>query len=58
VVDGTGLENRRARKGTGGSNPSLSATLILNAIKALKGSATFLYTFFRPHVISQMEGFY
>jgi hypothetical protein len=26
VVDGTGLENRRARKGTGGSNPSLSAT--------------------------------
>ena len=25
VVDGTGLENRRARKGIGGSNPSLSA---------------------------------
>jgi hypothetical protein len=25
VVDGSGLENRRARKGTGGSNPSLSA---------------------------------
>jgi hypothetical protein len=26
VVDGSGLENRRTRKGTGGSNPSLSAT--------------------------------
>jgi hypothetical protein len=26
VVEGSGLENRRARKGTGGSNPSLSAT--------------------------------
>jgi hypothetical protein len=25
VVDGSGLENRRTRKGTGGSNPSLSA---------------------------------
>src|SRR5450432_486237 len=25
VVDGTGLENRRTRKGIGGSNPSLSA---------------------------------
>ena len=25
MVDGSGLENRRARKGTGGSNPSLSA---------------------------------
>jgi hypothetical protein len=27
VVDGSGLENRRARKGTGGSNPSLSARI-------------------------------
>jgi hypothetical protein len=26
VVDGSGLENRRTRKGTGGSNPSLSAS--------------------------------
>ena len=26
MVDGSGLENRRTRKGTGGSNPSLSAT--------------------------------
>jgi hypothetical protein len=25
VVDGSGLENRHARKGIGGSNPSLSA---------------------------------
>ena len=25
MVDGSGLENRRTRKGTGGSNPSLSA---------------------------------
>jgi hypothetical protein len=25
VVDGSGLENRRTRKGIGGSNPSLSA---------------------------------
>jgi hypothetical protein len=25
VVDGTGLENQHARKGIGGSNPSLSA---------------------------------
>jgi hypothetical protein len=25
VVDGIGLENRRTRKGIGGSNPSLSA---------------------------------
>ena len=28
VVDGSGLENRRTRKGTGGSNPSLSARLV------------------------------
>ena len=27
VVDGGGLENRCTRKGTGGSNPSLSASL-------------------------------
>ena len=27
MVDGNGLENRRARKGTEGSNPSLSAKL-------------------------------
>ena len=27
MVDGSGLENRRTRKGTGGSNPSLSAIL-------------------------------
>ncbi len=27
AVDGNGLENRRARKGTVGSNPTLSATL-------------------------------
>ena len=26
MVDGSGLENRRTRKGTGGSNPSLSAS--------------------------------
>ena len=32
MVDGSGLENRRTRKGTGGSNPSLSAiTLLLRA---------------------------
>ena len=28
MVDGTGLENRRTRKGTGGSNPSLSAKFL------------------------------
>jgi hypothetical protein len=28
VVDGSGLENRRTRKGTGGSNPSLSAIIL------------------------------
>jgi hypothetical protein len=27
VVDGSGLENRHTRKGIGGSNPSLSATV-------------------------------
>ncbi len=27
MVDGNGLENRRARKGTEGSNPSLSAKI-------------------------------
>ena len=30
VVDGSGLENRRTRKGTGGSNPSLSASFIVD----------------------------
>jgi hypothetical protein len=29
VVDGSGLENRRTRKGTGGSNPSLSAIVFI-----------------------------
>ncbi len=29
MVDGSGLENRRTRKGTGGSNPSLSAMLFV-----------------------------
>jgi hypothetical protein len=29
VVDGSGLENRRTRKGTGGSNPSLSAIVFV-----------------------------
>ena len=27
MVDGSGLENRHTRKGIGGSNPSLSASL-------------------------------
>jgi hypothetical protein len=35
VVDGSGLENRRTRKGTGGSNPSLSAnTLVILYLQA------------------------
>ena len=29
MVDGSGLENRRTRKGTGGSNPSLSAIALV-----------------------------
>ncbi len=32
MVDGTGLENRHTRKGIGGSNPSLSATLYAEEI--------------------------
>ena len=35
MVDGSGLENRRTRKGTGGSNPSLSAMLfVINKLYA------------------------
>jgi hypothetical protein len=34
VVDGSGLENRRTRKGTGGSNPSLSASILDPALGA------------------------
>ena len=35
MVDGSGLENRRTRKGTGGSNPSLSArTLVIWHLQA------------------------
>jgi hypothetical protein len=35
VVDGSGLENRRTRKGTGGSNPSLSAiTFVIYHLQA------------------------
>ena len=29
MVDGIGLENRRTRKGIGGSNPSLSANILI-----------------------------
>lgn len=32
MVEGNGLENRRARKGTAGSNPVLSATFLYNYI--------------------------
>ncbi len=53
MVDGSGLENRRARKGTGGSNPSLSAmdfaenllfgidfeTCICHSLKAVRRNA-------------------
>jgi hypothetical protein len=41
VVDGSGLENRRTRKGTGGSNPSLSATTLVTFLHkgAVKQSA-------------------
>ena len=36
VVDGSGLENRRTRKGTGGSNPSLSAMpFVINQLKTV-----------------------
>jgi hypothetical protein len=34
VVDGSGLENRHARKGIGGSNPSLSARFLDPAVDA------------------------
>ena len=35
MVDGSGLENRRTRKGTGGSNPSLSAiTFVIYHLQA------------------------
>jgi peptidoglycan-N-acetylglucosamine deacetylase len=41
VVDGSGLENRRTRKGTGGSNPSLSAsTFELHKILAFFSTAS------------------
>jgi hypothetical protein len=39
VVDGSGLENRRTRKGTGGSNPSLSAiTIVIYSLQAANTS--------------------
>ena len=36
MVYGTGLENRRARKGTGGSNPSPSANCLFRGVEMLE----------------------
>ena len=33
MVEGGGLENRKARKGLGGSNPSSSATIFIEIIE-------------------------
>jgi hypothetical protein len=43
VVDGSGLENRRARKGTGGSNPSLSAIAFMAKVCRQTTKATLIF---------------
>ena len=42
MVDGSGLENRHARKGIGGSNPSLSASFTYKLCEVLRLTSSYL----------------
>jgi hypothetical protein len=53
VVDGSGLENRRTRKGTGGSNPSLSAIPFVINLQA--GDSYTATTFRRDHLVANRQ---
>ena len=50
VVEGTGLENRQARKRLEGSNPSPSANLLANAVYSRLKNKLLQYILPYPHL--------
>ena len=57
MVEGNGLENRRAGNGTVGSNPTLSANLTLCEPRVRLGSGFFISDLFEAYMsIQAIEG--